>query len=385
MNHPKYAGSGGSKCVYDPCHSYYIYILYIYIIYILYILYIYILYIYINLLNTTIPLICNLVIIDSNYTINEYPITTYLLTYISIFWRDQCPMSFSSRARWPTKWLLGSSAKRPWVFRPSVFRPGQNMELSEVMWGKSSNKLVIICYNQWENFNGLGQPSFSETSFFEGPGIFSHDLLVLTWWLQNPQKGDIWLVNAGEQIGHNSFGFLGVFSFCCLEPGCFNHFKFTLKLGVSENTQYHDHPGSHGMRLIKWTFVWRFGPWSEPQPLSIRRFFPPGHIFFTGQEAHANAREVAPQLRSSWGGFHITWSWLWIIWVIFFPKGQVSGLLAKGDEIFLGFTCGPLRSLGHTVQLVWVNGDLGAQMRNVRNHEAFAKFLSNAGSSHGTS
>jgi hypothetical protein len=39
-------------------------------------------YIYINLLNTTIPLICNLVIIDSNYTINEYPITTYLLTYI---------------------------------------------------------------------------------------------------------------------------------------------------------------------------------------------------------------------------------------------------------------------------------------------------------------
>jgi hypothetical protein len=65
MNHPKHAGSGGSKCVYDPCHSYYI-----------------ILYIYINLLNTTIPLICNLVIIDSNYTINEYPITTYLLTYI---------------------------------------------------------------------------------------------------------------------------------------------------------------------------------------------------------------------------------------------------------------------------------------------------------------
>jgi hypothetical protein len=42
----------------------------------------YIIYIYINLLNTTIPLICNLVIIDSNYTINEYPITTYLLTYI---------------------------------------------------------------------------------------------------------------------------------------------------------------------------------------------------------------------------------------------------------------------------------------------------------------
>lgn len=179
----------------------------------------------------------------------------------------------------------------------------------------------------------FGAAIFSETSIFEGPGIFSHDLLVLTWWLQNPQKGDIWLVNAGKKIGHNSFGFLSVFSFCCLERGCFNHFKSTLKLGVSENAQYHDHPGSHGMRLIKWTFVWRFGPWIEPQPLSIRRFFPPGHIFFTGQEAHANAREVAPQLRSSWGGFHITWSWLWIIWV-FFPKGQVSGLLAKGDEIF---------------------------------------------------
>ena len=129
-------------------------------------------YIYINLLNTTIPLICNLVIIDSNYTINEYPITTYLLTYISIFSRDQCPMSFSSRARWPTKWLLGSSAKRPWVFRPSVFRPGQNMELSEVMWGKSSNKLVIICYNQWENFNGLGQPSFLKPLFLRVLAFF---------------------------------------------------------------------------------------------------------------------------------------------------------------------------------------------------------------------
>jgi hypothetical protein len=36
------------------------------------------------------------------------------------------------------------------------------------------------------------------------------------------------------------------------------------------------------------------------------KIFPTGPHFFTGQEAHANAREVAPQLRSSWGGFHIT-------------------------------------------------------------------------------
>ena len=190
MNHPKYAGSGGSKCVYDPCHSYYI------------------LYIYINLLNTTIPLICNLVLIDSNYTINEYPITTYLLTYISIFWRDQCPMSFSSHARWPTKWLLGSSAKRPWVFRPSVFHPGQNMELSEVMWGKSSNKLVIICYNQWENFNGLGQPSFLKPPNLRVLAFFPTTFWCLHDDYRTPKKAIFGWWMLGNKLATTVLGFL---------------------------------------------------------------------------------------------------------------------------------------------------------------------------------